>query len=38
VESKLLFTIRRSDFGMDKMANAIGDDVRLMVSLEGIRQ
>ena len=33
-----IFTIRRSEFGMDKMVDAIGDDVRLMVSLEGIRQ
>jgi polyisoprenoid-binding protein YceI len=33
-----VFTIRRSDFGMDKRAGAIGDDVRLMVSLEGFRQ
>jgi polyisoprenoid-binding protein YceI len=33
-----LFTIRRSDFGMDKMVGPVGDDVRMMVSLEGIRQ
>jgi len=33
-----VFTIRRSEFGMDKMVGPVGDDVRMMVSLEGIRQ
>lgn len=33
-----IFTIKRSEFGMDKMMNGVGDDVRLMVSIEGVRQ
>lgn len=33
-----VFTIKRSEFGMDKMMNGVGDDVRLMVSIEGVRQ
>ncbi|MCG3138542.1 MAG: Protein YceI [Phycisphaerae bacterium] len=32
------FTIKRSDWGMNKMLEGIGDEVRLIVSLEGIRQ
>lgn len=31
-------TIKRSDFGMKAMPGAVGDDVRLIVALEGIRQ
>ncbi|MBI1337825.1 MAG: polyisoprenoid-binding protein [Phycisphaera sp.] len=31
------FTIKRSDFGMDKMLENIGDDVHLYVSFEGIK-
>ncbi len=30
--------IRRSDFGMDKMLPAVGDEVTMMISFEGIRQ
>jgi len=33
-----IFSIRRSEFGMDQMIGPVADDVRLMVSLEGIRQ
>jgi polyisoprenoid-binding protein YceI len=33
-----VFVIRRSEFGMDRMVGPVGDEVRLMVSLEGIRQ
>jgi polyisoprenoid-binding protein YceI len=32
------FTIKRSDFGMTAMPGALGDEVRLTVALEGIRQ
>lgn len=32
------FTIKRSDFGMDKMLEGVGDEVRLIVSLEGMQQ
>jgi polyisoprenoid-binding protein YceI len=32
------FTIKRSDFGMDNMLNAVGDEVQLFVSFEGLRQ
>lgn len=32
------FTIKRSDFGMAGMPDAIGDEVTLMVSFEGIRE
>jgi polyisoprenoid-binding protein YceI len=32
------FKIKRSDFGMDKMLDAIGDDVMVFVSVEGTRQ
>lgn len=30
--------IKRSDFGMDKMIPAVGDDITLMISFEGIKQ
>ncbi len=33
-----VFTLRRSEFGMNKMLGSVGDEVRLIVSLEGIRQ
>jgi polyisoprenoid-binding protein YceI len=33
-----VFTIKRSDFGMDAMLDSLGDEVRLIVSIEGIRQ
>jgi polyisoprenoid-binding protein YceI len=33
-----VFTIKRSDFGMDAMLETLGDEVRLFVSLEGVRQ
>ncbi len=33
-----VFTIKRTDFGMDKMVGPIADDVRLMIGIEGIRQ
>ena len=33
-----VFTIKRSDYGMKKMLPAIGDEIRLMISLEGIKQ
>ncbi len=32
------FTIKRSDFGMTFMAGALGDDVNIIVSLEGVKQ
>ncbi|MBV9491815.1 MAG: YceI family protein [Verrucomicrobia bacterium] len=32
------FTIKRSDFGMNFMPNVAGDDVGLILSLEGIRK
>lgn len=31
------FTIKRSDFGMTKMLEMIGDEVRLVVAIEGVR-
>ncbi len=31
-------TIKRSDFGMTNMPEAVGDDVHLMISFEGLRQ
>ena len=31
------FTIKRSDFGMNTMLGPVGDDVRLIVSVEGVR-
>jgi polyisoprenoid-binding protein YceI len=33
-----IFSIKRTDFGMEKMVGPVADDVRLMVSVEGIRQ
>ncbi|HEY4312369.1 MAG TPA: YceI family protein [Pirellulales bacterium] len=33
-----VFNINRTDFGMDKMVGPVADEVRLMVSVEGIRQ
>ena len=32
------FTIRRSDFGMDFMMEGVGDEVRIILSIEGIRK
>ena len=32
------FEIKRSDFGMNTMQGPLGDEVRLMISIEGIRQ
>jgi len=32
------FTIKRSDYGMTFMPDALGDDVGLVISLEGVRQ
>jgi len=32
------FTVKRSDYGMDKMLPMIGDDVTLMIALEGVKQ
>lgn len=32
------FTIKRSEFGMDKMMQAVGDDVAITFSFEAIRQ
>jgi polyisoprenoid-binding protein YceI len=31
-------TIKRSDFGMDKLVGAVGDEVQLTVSMEGVKQ
>lgn len=31
-------TIKRSDYGMANMPEAVGDDVKLMISFEGLRQ
>jgi polyisoprenoid-binding protein YceI len=31
-------TIKRSDFGMDKLVGPVGDEVQLTVSLEGVKQ
>jgi len=31
-------TIKRTDFGMDKMVGGVGDEVQLTVSMEGVRQ
>jgi len=30
--------LRRADFGMDKMLEAVGDDVHIMISFEGMKQ
>lgn len=32
------FTIKRSDYGMNFMAGAVGDDIELTVALEGVKQ
>jgi polyisoprenoid-binding protein YceI len=32
------FTIRRSDFGMNFMMGGVGDEVRIILSIEGIRK
>jgi polyisoprenoid-binding protein YceI len=32
------FTIKRSDFGMNFMMGGVGDEVRIILSIEGIRQ
>ena len=32
------FTIKRSDYDMKFMAGPVGDDVNIIVSLEGIKQ
>ena len=32
-----VFTIKRSDFGMSALMDALGDEVRLYVALEGVR-
>jgi polyisoprenoid-binding protein YceI len=31
-------TLKRSEFGMDKMLNALGDEVRIDVSFEGVKK
>ena len=33
-----IFSIRRSEFGMDKMMDLVGDQVDLMIAVEGIMQ
>jgi polyisoprenoid-binding protein YceI len=33
-----VFTIKRSDFGMTGLKDGLGDEVRLIVSVEGVRQ
>ena len=32
------FTVKRSDFGMNKMLDAVGDEVTLTVSIEAVKQ
>jgi polyisoprenoid-binding protein YceI len=32
------FSVKRSDYGMDKMVGMVGDDVYLTVSFEGVKQ
>lgn len=32
------FTVKRSDFGMDKMMNGVGDDVRMIVAIEAAKK
>ncbi|MEX1015404.1 MAG: YceI family protein [Phycisphaeraceae bacterium] len=32
------FTLNRSDYGMDQLLNAVGDEVTLMIGIEGVRQ
>jgi len=36
--AEMVFTIKRSDYKMNYMEGAIGDEVRLTVAVEGIRQ
>jgi polyisoprenoid-binding protein YceI len=31
-------TLKRSEFGMDKLANAIGDEVQISISFEGVKK
>lgn len=38
IGGELSFTIKRSDFGMTGMQQAVGDEVTLFVSLEGIKK
>ena len=33
-----VFTIKRSDFGVSGLPQALGDEVKLMISLEGVKQ
>lgn len=33
-----ILNIKRSDFGMDYMLNGLGDEMRLIISIEGIRK
>ena len=33
-----VFTIKRSDFGMTNMIGPVGDEVRLTIAIEGVRQ
>ncbi len=33
-----VFTVKRSDFGMNNMIGPVGDEVRIIVSVEGIRE
>ncbi len=33
-----MFTVKRSDFGMGKMTDAIGDDVYVAISFEGVKK
>ena len=35
---ELAFTIKRSEYGMKKMLEGIGDDVHLMINIEGTRK
>ncbi len=32
------FTIKRSDYGMNKMIGMVGDEVKLMISIEAVKQ
>ncbi len=32
------FTIKRSDYGMDKMVGPVGDEVRIALSFEAVRE
>jgi len=33
-----LFSVKRSDYGMDKMVGPVGDEIHLTVSFEGVKQ